>query len=66
MITDLSHLCEVYNDLVDKDDEGIVQGFYLSIVDSVKNGTVEGDPTMKQDKLISLTHKKKQSYKFYS
>lgn len=66
VLVDCSFICELFNELVDKEDENVVSGFYHSIVNAVKANTPDGDPSVRSDKMLQIYQKKRSSFKMYN
>ena len=65
ILVDMSFVCELLNELVDKEDESIVSGFYHSIVDAIIANT-NGDPSLKNEQLQFIYQKKRSGFKVYN
>ncbi len=66
VLIDCSFICELFNELVDREDENVVSGFYHSILNAIKANTPDGDPSLKPDKMLQIYQKKRSSFKMYN
>ena len=66
VIADHAFICDLFSEMVDKEEESLIQGFYFTIADSIRNNCPEGDPFLKSDKLAAINQKKRSAMKFYN
>lgn len=58
VLIDLSFICDLFMDSIDKEEEGIVLGFYHGISRGIKDNC-EGDCSVKVDRLVAACTKKR-------
>lgn len=57
-LTDVSFICDLFMDSIDKEEESIILGFYHGIVQGIRENC-EGDCRVKTDKLTASCIKKR-------
>lgn len=67
ILIDLAFISELFNELVDKEDESIVSGFYHLIANALKDNTIDGgDPSVPSDKLLQYSQRKRSTFKLFN
>ena len=56
--TDFTFICDLFIDSIDKEEEGIVHGFYQGIIKGIQENC-EGDCTIKSDRLSNACSRKR-------